>query len=123
MKLYHEDATGCSYDGASYERDATGAFDVPDEAAVVLLAHGFSTVDPGGSKPIIITVAGEPLTGNPAKWTKEILTAEAVRLGIDPEQARAVVVRAVAEARKVEADAAATEAEQDEAETGEKSAE
>jgi hypothetical protein len=41
------------------------------------------------------------------------LTAEAIRLGIDPEQPRKLVIREVAAARKVEADAALTEAEQE----------
>ena len=43
-KLYHPDATGCSFGGKSYERAADGSFEVPDEAWAYLQNHGF-TID------------------------------------------------------------------------------
>jgi hypothetical protein len=46
MKLYHDNATGCAWNGESYKPDETGAFDVPEEAVLDLLSHGFTT-DPG----------------------------------------------------------------------------
>ena len=43
MKLYHKDATGCSWGGENFEPDEDGAFDIPEEAVVDLVAHGFTT--------------------------------------------------------------------------------
>jgi hypothetical protein len=105
MKVYCKGATGCSWNGESFEADADGACDVPAEAAVDLAAHGFST------EPPAVEQVAAPLTGNPAKWTKDVLTAEAVRLGLDTTQDRPSLVKEVAAARKAEADAAYTEAE------------
>ncbi len=42
-KLYHRDATSCSFAGESYDRGKDGAFDVPAEAVTDLLHHGFVT--------------------------------------------------------------------------------
>lgn len=41
-KLFHADATSCSFDGASFEREEDGSFDVPEEAVETLLSHGFT---------------------------------------------------------------------------------
>jgi hypothetical protein len=109
VTVYHPDATGVSFQGENFERQADGSFEVPDEAVADLCAgHGFTTTPPTPAEP-----APAPLTGHPAQWPKEALTAEAIRLGIDPEQPRKLVIREVAAARKVEADAALTEAEQE----------
>lgn len=42
-KLYHRDATSCSFDGRSYDADEDGVFDVPAEAVAPLIDHGFVT--------------------------------------------------------------------------------
>jgi hypothetical protein len=39
-----EGATSCSHDGVVYEADASGLVDVPDEAVLPLLDHGFAPV-------------------------------------------------------------------------------
>lgn len=41
LKLHHDDATGCSYAGRRYLRDANGDVLVPAEATCELSAHGF----------------------------------------------------------------------------------
>ena len=106
MKVFHADATGCSFDGVNYEPDATGAFDVPQEALPALHCMGFTTLapEPEAKNETV-------LTGNPAKWTNDVLAAEATRLGLDATLARPALIKAVAEARKAEADAACAEAE------------
>jgi hypothetical protein len=108
MLIYHADATGCSFDGVNYEPDATGAFDVPQEALEALQCMGFTTLAPKAEADAAPVVA---LTGNPAKWTNDVLAAEATRLGLDATLARPALIKAVAEARKAEADAACAEAE------------
>jgi hypothetical protein len=65
MKLYHENATGCSYDGVNYDPDVTGAFDVPEEAVADLASHGFTT-DPGTEA----AEAPAKVTGRKAKAAK-----------------------------------------------------
>lgn len=104
MKLYHKDATSCSWGGETFEAQ-DGAFEVPEQAAADLLAHGFTTVAPEGEP-----APAAPPSGNPAQWKKEVLTAEAVRLGVNPELPRAEILAAVAGARKAEADAVAVSA-------------
>jgi hypothetical protein len=105
MKLYSKDATGCSWNGESYEPDADGAVDVPEAAAADLACHGFTTDAPAKAEQ------EAPLTGNPAKWSNDILASEAARLGIDTTLPRPALVKQVATARKAEADDAYTEAE------------
>lgn len=112
MLIYHADATGCSFDGANYTPDATGAFDVPQEALEALQCMGFTTQAPiaeADAVPVVAPVVA--LTGNPAKWTNDVLASEATRLGLDATLARPALIKAVAEARKAEADAAFAEAE------------
>jgi len=41
VKLHHDDAAGCSYNGCAYRRDGNGDVLVPAEAASDLEAHGF----------------------------------------------------------------------------------
>jgi len=106
MNVFHADATGCSFDGVSYEPDENGAFDVPQEAIPALQCMGFTT-----EAPKVDTAPVTVLTGNPAKWTNDVLAAEATRLGLDTTLARPALVKEVAAARKAEADAAYTEAE------------
>jgi hypothetical protein len=108
MLIYHADATGCSFDGVNYTPDATGAFDVPQEALEALQCMGFTTQAPIAEADAVPVVA---LTGNPAKWTNDVLASEATRLGLDATLARPALIKAVAEARKAEADAACVEAE------------
>lgn len=103
IKLFHKDSTGCSVEGVPYERGAGGAFEVQDEHVAALLAHGFTTVPPEAP-------AAAPATGNPAQWTKEVLEAEANRLGVSINQTRAEILKAVASKRKEEADAAEAQA-------------
>lgn len=38
-----ENSTGCSFDGVEYEVDAKGFVEVPEEAVLALLDHGFKT--------------------------------------------------------------------------------
>lgn len=106
FKVFHKDATGCSFGGENYEPDDTGAFNVPVEAIPVLKCMGFTTEAPEADAAPAVT-----LTGNPAKWTKDVLISEAVRLGLDTAIDRPSLVKQVAAARKAEADAAYTEAE------------
>jgi hypothetical protein len=106
VKVYCKGATGCSWNGVSYEADADGACDVPPEAAADLASHGFTTEVPAAPE-----ATEAVLTGNPAKWTNDVLAAEAVRLGLDATLARPALIKAVAEGRKAEADAACAEAE------------
>jgi hypothetical protein len=108
MKLYHKDGGGCSWGGETFTPDADGAVDVPNEAIADLASHGFTTTAPA---PAVVAESAPTPTGNPAKWTKEVLTAEAVRLGLDATQDRPALVKEVAAARKAEADEAYTEAE------------
>jgi hypothetical protein len=44
VKLHHDDAAGCNYDGCEYFSDENGDVVVPVEAASELLAHGFAPV-------------------------------------------------------------------------------
>ena len=46
MKLYHQDATGCSVQGKSYTKNPDGAFEVDEAHAPHLLEHGFTTEAP-----------------------------------------------------------------------------
>src|SRR5580700_11091146 len=94
MKLYHKDAASCSWNGETFEVDADGAVDVPEAAVADLACHGFGSVPP--AKP------EQPATliGNPAKWTKDVLIAEAQRLGLDATLDRPALVKQVAAARK-----------------------
>jgi hypothetical protein len=41
VRLHHDNAAGCSYDGCSYPRDCNGDVLVPAEATSDLEAHGF----------------------------------------------------------------------------------
>jgi hypothetical protein len=111
-KLYHKDATGCSWNGETFERQEDGSFEVPNEAAADLAIHGFTATAPvvATVQTVTETVA---LSGNPAKWTKDQLAAEALRLGIDATQDRSTLLKLVAAARKAEADAALDEAEKE----------
>ncbi len=104
MRIFHNDpgVVSCSFNGETIERAEDGSFEVSDAAAVELAAHGFTTVPPE-VKPVEIP------SGNPAKWTKDVLLAEASRLGVDSTLARGELLKAIAEARKAEADAAAVE--------------
>lgn len=107
VKLWHPTAASCSWAGVQIDRNEDGTFEVPPEAVGELSHHGFTDVP---AAPL----AGPAIpTGNPAKWTKDVLEAEAVRLGIDPALRRSDLLKAVAKARKDEADAA--DAEQDHA--------
>jgi hypothetical protein len=108
MKLYHKDGAGCSWGGETFVPDADGAIDVPVEAVADLASHGFSGVAPEKPEP-----ADPVVSGNPARWTKDVLAAEAERLGIDPTLERKQLLKLVAEARKAEADVAAAEAEKE----------
>jgi hypothetical protein len=49
VRLHHEDATGCCYDGRRYRGDANGEVRVPAEAVLELQAHGFVPVPPAVS--------------------------------------------------------------------------
>ena len=61
-RLYHRDATSCSFAGKTYEKGKDGAFEVPEVAVAALLDHGFVT-DPKFlvSKPDaqLVIAAGE----------------------------------------------------------------
>jgi predicted nucleic acid-binding Zn-ribbon protein len=105
MKLYHHDATSCNWDGETYEPGEDGAFEVPAEAVAALASHGFTTDSPAPSAPTAV-----PASGNPAQWTKEILEAEAARLGVNPALVRVEMIKAVAAARKAEAEKASADA-------------
>jgi hypothetical protein len=50
-KLFHKDATGCSFGGKEYRRAKDGSFDVPAEAVAGLLDHGFTTAPPKREEP------------------------------------------------------------------------
>ncbi|HZT90213.1 MAG TPA: hypothetical protein VFA12_19760 [Stellaceae bacterium] len=50
VRLHHESAAACSYDGRVYQADANGDVVVPLDAAAALAAHGF-TVAPGRKPP------------------------------------------------------------------------
>ena len=106
--------TSVSHGGEAYDADERGVFDVPETAANDLMAHGLipgepKAVAPGTPAPP--PAPGVPPTGNPAQWKAEVLEAEAKRLGVDTTQARTEVVKAVAAARRAEAEKAAAEAE------------
>jgi hypothetical protein len=49
VRLHHEDAAGCCYDGRRYLGDANGEVRVPAEAVLELQAHGFVPVLPAVS--------------------------------------------------------------------------
>lgn len=119
MKMHSPDLsiTSVSHGGEAYDADERGVFDVPEKAAAELQAHGLI---PGEPKPVTPQAPaapsappapGVPPTGNPAQWKAEVLEAEAKRLGVDTTQARTEVVKAVAAARRAEAEKAAAEAE------------
>jgi hypothetical protein len=44
VRLHHDDASACSWDGAEYQIDATGDVVVPRAAVAALRAHGFVPV-------------------------------------------------------------------------------
>lgn len=116
MKMHSPDlsVTSVSHGGEAYDADERGVFDVPEKAAVELMAHGLIPGEPKAvapQTPQLPPAPGVPPTGNPAQWKAEVLEAEAKRLGIDPAQARTEVVKAVAAARREEAEKAAAEAE------------
>lgn len=119
MKMHHPEnqVTSVSFDGETFDADERGVFDVPEKAAADLQAHGLV---PGEPKPVTPQVPaappappapGVPPTGNPAQWKAETLEAEAKRLEIDPTLPRPELVKAVATARRAEAEKAASEAE------------
>lgn len=57
-KIFHADATSCSFAGVSFERDGDGSFDVPEEAVGELLSHGFTpTKEPKPPAPEPVSVA------------------------------------------------------------------
>jgi multidrug resistance efflux pump len=43
MKIFHLNASSCSFAGETFDREKDGSFDVPAEAAVELVHHGFVT--------------------------------------------------------------------------------
>lgn len=51
VKLHHDNAAGCSYDGRQYPGDENGDVLVPAAAASELLAHGFALVPQPPSAP------------------------------------------------------------------------
>jgi len=119
MKMHSPNlaVTSVSFDGEAFDADERGIFDVPEKAAAELMAHGLI---PGEPKPVTPQVPaappappapGVPPTGNPAQWKAETLEAEAKRLEIDPTLPRPELVKAVATARRAEAEKAAAEAE------------
>ena len=119
MKMHSPEnlVTSVSFGGETFDADERGVFDVPEQAAAELQAHGLI---PGEPKPVAPQVPaappappapGVPPTGNPAQWKADVLEAEAKRLGVDPAMTHTEVVKAVAAARKAEAEKAAAEAE------------
>lgn len=113
MKMHSPDLsiTSVSHGGDAYDADERGVFDVPEEAAADLQAHGLVPGEPKTGIPAAPPAPGVPPTGNPAQWKAEVLEAEAKRLGVDTTQARTEVVKGVAAARRAEAEKAAAEAE------------
>lgn len=71
-KLYHRDATSCSFDGRSYDADEDGVFEVPAEAVAPLIDHGFVT-DP----KLLVTVPDAKLVLSAAEAEKVAKHAKA----------------------------------------------
>lgn len=62
VRLHHDTAGACSYDGSQYRADKNGDFLVPAEAVADLTAHGFMPVRPGQTRQ---AGAFKPLTSIP----------------------------------------------------------
>ena len=63
VKLHHEDAGGCCFDGRQYTGDCNGNVIVPAEAAFELLAHGFVQIV---LEQVQRAAASAPKSGKPA---------------------------------------------------------
>jgi hypothetical protein len=66
VRVAHDDATGLSFGGVSYERHEDGSFHVPAHAVAHLVAHGFVALE----EPIV-TTATKP-TGVPKLKTLKV---------------------------------------------------
>lgn len=89
-KLYHRDATGCSFDGKSYEKGKDGAFEVPAAAVGDLLHHGFVT-----NPKLLVTKPDAALITSAAEAEKVAKHAKAEVLRLTEER-DALAVRAKA---------------------------
>jgi hypothetical protein len=100
IKMFHKDAsaTSCTVEGVIYEADETGAFEVADEHAAVLLDHGFTTTEP-------VPAQDNGRKANPAMMSTDALLDEAKELEIPDfaDLARGALITAVAAARKAKA--------------------
>ncbi len=102
-KLYHRDATSCSFAGESYDKGKDGAFDVPAEAVVDLLHHGFVT-----DRALLVSKPDAKLVVSAAEAEKsaEHAKAELVKVTADRD-ALAVRVKALEDVVKKLEDALA----------------
>ena len=96
-KLFHRDATSCSFDGESYEKAEDGSFEVPDRAVAELVAHGFVT------DPRLLAVGPDAA-----------LVREADEASIDAAHAKAELESAIAEGEAQTKRADALQAQNDE---------
>jgi hypothetical protein len=106
MKFHHLNITSVSHEGETFEADEHGIIDAPAGAAEAFAAFGLlpwkeSKVS-GSHAPNVPA----PLGNNVAQWPKDVLEGEAKRLNIDTTLPRLEMVKAVAAARKTEAEAA-----------------
>lgn len=108
MKFHHPDITSASHEGETFEADEHGIIDAPAEAAESFAAFGLLPL----KEPKLPSspASNAPLGNNVAQWPKEVLEAEAKRLNIDTSLPRVEMVKAVAIARKAEAEAAERQA-------------
>lgn len=108
MKFHHPDITSASHEGETFEADEHGVIDAPAEAAEAFAAFGLlpwkESKMPSSPPP------NAPLGNNVAQWPKDVLEGEAKRLNVDTTLPRLEMVKAVAAARKAEAEAAERQA-------------
>jgi hypothetical protein len=86
-----EGATSCSHDGQSFDVDTDGTVDVPDEAVVALMCHGFAPA----------TVVAPVLTNDEAAEALAKAEAEAAE-ALAKAEAEAAEALAKAEAEAAE---------------------
>ena len=106
--LVHQFATGLNLSGIQIDAQEDGTFEVPDELVGEAVAIGCTS--PPAPAPGAPPAALTPPNGNIAQWKAEVLDAEAKRLGVDLTLNRTEMVKAVAAARRIEAEKAEIEA-------------
>ena len=92
MHFYHpQDAvTSIGWNGESFDPDANGVFDLPEEATADLAAFGLVPGDPAPAEPVEVVV---PVS----QWKNDALLAKAVELGLElaPDIKRPDLIKAV----------------------------